>query len=249
MMPLYVLGHFFGAQWICQHLFEQNGFLEPPPAEVDWARYRQTGLHGYQLAEALFNLQGIEGFAGIHTRLLKGEIEPCIGELEEQFRLVLPHGKRGENYDLEVVRDTGIVCCETKVKLEAGELKAQGVYRSLEDARKRNLPKSKPGVIFLLIVGNTTNKELQEKAKIVYRAVQRLFRQTKRIVGVVLLTRMYHFSEHDEIMRSMWRTIPNSNGEHPVSLLDNFSNEHNEPDTENWTYLMRYRPRFVFDWA
>lgn len=257
-IPLYVLGHFFGDQWIRQHLFEQDGFLKPPPAEVDWARYRQTGLHGYQLAEALFNLQGIEGFSGIHNRLLRGEVEPCIGELEaarflkirgEQFRFVVPHGKRGEDYDLEVLRDAGIICCEAKVKLEAEELTEQGVYRSLEDARKRNLPKSKPGVIFLRIVGNTTNKELQAKAKIVDRAVQRLFRQTKRIVGVVLLTRMYHFSDHDEIMRSMWRTMQNPHSQHPGSLHDNFPNEHIEPDTENWTYLMGYKPRFVFDWA
>ena len=258
MMPRYVLGHFFGDQWIRQHLFEKDGFLKPPTKEVDWLRHQQTGLHGYQLAEALFNLQRIEGFAGIHNRLLKGEIEPCVGELEaarflkiraEKFRFVVPQGKRGEDYDLEALRDTGMICCEAKVKLEADELTEQGVYRSLEDARRRNLPKSRPGVIFLRIVGNKTNKELQAKARIVDRAVRRLFRQTKRIVGVVLLTRMYHFSKNDEIMWSLWRTMPNPNCDYPVSWLDNFMNEHIEPDTENWTYLMKYKPRFGFDGA
>jgi hypothetical protein len=257
MMPLYVLGHFFGDEWVRRHLFE-SGFLKPPSAERDRSKHQQVGMHGYQLAEALFNLQGIEGFNGIHYRLLRGEIEPCIGELEaarflkvrrESFRFVVPQGRRGEDYDLEVRREAGTICCEAKIKLEDEELTEKGVYESLRRARSRNLPSAKPGVIFLRVLGTTTNKELQAKAKVVNGAVQRLFRQATRVVGVVLLTSMYRFSEEDETMWGLWHTFPNNNSNYPTSLLEGFQNEHIEPSRENWTYLIGYHPRFVFDWG
>lgn len=139
MMPLYVLGHFFGDEWVEQHLFEK-GFLKPPSKFVDREKQQQIGLAGYQLAEALFNLQEVEGFACVHSRVLAGELEPCIGELEaagflkrrgEQIRFVTPRGSLGHDYDLEIKRDTGAICCEVKIKLEAGTLTRKGLFNSL----------------------------------------------------------------------------------------------------------------------
>ena len=202
MMPLYVLGHYFGDDWVGKHLFAAS-FLKPPSGKTDRPKQQQVGQHGYQLSENLFNLQNVEGFDGIHSRLLKGEIEPCIGELEaarflklrgEQIRFVTPKGKLGEDYDLEILRETGAICCEVKIRLEAEELTEEWAYSRLGDAREQ-LPKSKPGLTFLRIVGVLTNDELQAKARIIDKAVRRLFGQTKRIIGVVLLTRGYQFSE------------------------------------------------------
>ena len=116
----------------------------------------------------------------------------------------------------------------------------------LEHARKQ-LPKDKPGLIFLRVIGNTNRAELQLKAGIVQKAVQRLFAQTQRIVGVILLTRMYELSEGDQTMWDLWRTIPNLRTRYPAALLDNFANEHIDVDFESpdWTYMARYYPRFI----
>lgn len=258
MMPLYVLGHFFGDDWVDQHLFKA-GFLKPPSRFEDRAKQQHIGLLAYTLAEDLYNLQSIEGFDGIHARILKGNIESCVGELEaagflrrrgEQIKFVTPKGKIGDDYDLEITRDTGAICCEVKIKLEAEELTEIGVFNSLEHARKQ-LPKRKPGIVFLRVVGSRTREELQIKAKIVNEAVRRLFNQTRRVVGVILLTRMYEFfeDEREPVLHSLWRTMPNEKSEFPVSLLKDFPNEHFDCQENAWVRLGQYRPRFVFDWG
>jgi hypothetical protein len=133
--------------------------------------------------------------------------------------------------------------------LEAEALTEKGSFNSLEHARKQ-LPKDKPGLIFLRVIGNTTNAELQLKAQLVQGAVQRLFGQTQRIVGVILLTRMYELSEENQTMWDLWRTIPNPRSKYATSLLDNFSNKHRDLDLDppHWTYLAKYYPRFMHDW-
>ncbi len=144
MMPLYVLGHFFGDQWLERHLFGK-GFLKPPSRFVDREKQQQIGLTGYQLAEALFNLQAVEGFSGIYSRLLGGELEACVGELDaagflkrrgERIRFVIPKGSLGNDYDLELQREGRTICCEVKVKLEAETLTEKGCFNSLERARR-----------------------------------------------------------------------------------------------------------------
>ena len=49
MMPLFVLGHFFGVPWVKQRLYG-NGFLKPPSRYVDPQKQQHVGLRGYQLA-------------------------------------------------------------------------------------------------------------------------------------------------------------------------------------------------------
>jgi hypothetical protein len=257
MMPLYVLGHFFGDGWVKQNLFE-GGFLKPPSKFVDRAKQQHVGLLAYTLAEDLYNLQSIEGFDGIHARILKGGIESCVGELEaagflqrrgRRIRFVTPRGKIENDYDLEASGDDGTICCEVKTKLEADELTVAGVFNSLEHARKQ-LPRTKPGVIFLRVVGSRTHDELQAKAKIVDKAARRLFNQTRRVAGVILLTRMYEFfdDESEPVLQSLWRTMPNERSEVPVPLSKTFPNEHFECHSYAWVRLSQYRPRFVFDW-
>ncbi len=256
MMSLYVLGHFFGDEWVEKNLFTQS-FLKPPSRFTDREKQLQVGLSGYQLAETLFNLQDLDGFQSIHSRLLTGELEPCIGELEaasflkrhgEKVRFIIPEGLLGENYDLEMSRDAVTICCEVKIKLEAAALTEKGLYNSLEHARKQ-LPKNKPGLIFLRVVGNKTNSELQAKANLVQPAIRRLFRQTRRIIGVVLLTRMYEHMEDQTTAWNLWRTIPNLKSDYSMLLLDNFPNEDVNVDRKSplWTYLNKYYPRFIQD--
>jgi tetratricopeptide (TPR) repeat protein len=125
-IALSVLLHFLGSNWVEQYLFK-NGPLKPPPRSVDPFRQFVIGREGYALAEMLFNLQHETGFEGIRERLIAGNIESVISEMEaarflkmygENFRFVEPTGKKGFDYDLEVFRPGLTIQCEVKAKAE-----------------------------------------------------------------------------------------------------------------------------------
>jgi hypothetical protein len=208
-------------------------------------------LQGYKLAEMLFNLQEVDGFPILHSRLLAGEIEAVIGELEaatflkrrgERFRFIKPTGNLGGNYDLEILRKAGTICCEVKTKLESEVLTVKGVLNSLENARKQ-LPKDQPGLIFIRIGGSPDRKQLTSSANLVHTAAKRLFGQTSRIVGILLLTREYSYEEDQVIvMWDLWRAMPNPNSIHPLSLLEPFREASNfKSDPGNWNFFIQLR--------
>jgi hypothetical protein len=255
-MPLYVLGHFFGADWVRQHLFE-DGFLKPPSMHVDRAKQQEIGSQAFLLAENLFNLQGVDGFSDVYKRILSGQIEDCVAELEvarlvklrgDDFRFVLPRGRKGEDYDLEILKIDLTIHCETKSKLEARELSANQVWRRLDDARKQ-LPKEKPCLIFLRIGGDHTRSGIQAKAAVVQAGVEKVFRQSTKVLGVILLTRMFEGADEDFEVRTLWRMIPNAQCKFPASLLDSFRHQSVKEPSSSWTYLATYRPRFAFGWT
>jgi len=197
-MPLYTLARYFGDSWVRKHLFD-NGFLKPPSRMVSREEQQRVGMQGYLLAESLFNLQSHENFADIYDRMAKGEIEPCIGELEvaryfslkdERFRFRKPIGRRGQDFDLEWFKDGVLVCCEVETKLESRILDSQGVWKTLDHARQQ-LPKDQPGLIFLRVLGHSDRDSLTNTTTIVKTAVDRLFRQSGRLLGVIMLTRVY----------------------------------------------------------
>ncbi len=255
-MPLYVLGHFFGDDWVRQHLVEE-GFLKPRSMHIDRIKQQEIGSQGFLLAENLFNLQDVDGFSDVYKRILSGQFEDCIAELEvarfvnlrgEDFRFVLPLGRKGENYDLEILKTGLTINCETKSKLEARELSANQVWRRLDDARKQ-LPKGKPCLIFLRIGGDHTRSGIQAKAAVVQAGVEKVFRQSTKALGVILLTRMFEESDEDFEVRTLWRMIPNAQCKFPSSLLDSFRHQSVKELSNRWTYLVRYRPLFGFNWT
>ena len=249
-MPLYVLGHFFGVSWVKQHLYRQ-GFLKPPLRSVNPEKQQLVGLRGYHLAEMLFNLQHADGFAGVHNRILRGEVEACSGELEAaalakkhgvKFRFVEPNGKIGDDYDLEIFHEGVTICGEVKTKLEADEIAEKGVFNSLEHARKQ-LPKGTPGLIFVRVVGTKSDREMQAQFKIAHRAAKRLFGQSRRLIGIVVLTRLYQFAKDESILWQSWMSVPNKGSKHPAQLLSIFPNNRQfDVLAEHWTPMFVYRP-------
>lgn len=254
-MALYTLGWFFGDDWVKKYLFE-GGFLKPPSGHVDRETQQQIGMQGYLLAEALFNFQSYENFGAIHSRLLAGEIEPCVGELEaarflrirgKKIRFRKGSGVFGQDFDLEWLVDERIICCEIETKLEALGLDENRVWKTLDHARQQ-LPKLEPGVIFLRVLGHSTREDLNATGRIVSVAVQRLFRQSRRLLAVILLTRVYQFEDDNLCMWPAWKAMINPKSNHPTYLVEDIRDSHTGLP-EDWTELVRYKPRFVFDWA
>ena len=249
-MPLYVLGHFFGVSWVKQHLYGR-GFLTPPPRNVYPEKQQLVGLRGYHLAEMLFNLQHADGFSGVHNRILRGEVEACLGELEAaalakihgvKFRFVEPNGKIGDAYDLEILHEGFTICGEVKTKLEADEMTEKSVFNSLEHARKQ-LPKETPGLIFVRLVGTKSGPEMQAQFKIAHRAAKRLFGQSRRIIGIVVLTRLYQLAKDESVLWPSWMSVPNRSSKHSAQLLSIFPNNRELVVlAEHWTPMSVYRP-------
>ena len=254
-MALYSLGHFFGDDWVKRHLFE-GGFLKPPACHVDRETQQRVGMQGHFLAEALFNFQEYENFGGIHARLLKGEVEPCVGELEAAHFLAIrgktirfrkSQGIFGQDFDLEWLAEDRVICCETETKLEANTLEVNRVWKTLDHARQQ-LPKLEPGVIFLRVIGHSAQEELEATGVIVRAAAERLFRQSRRLLAVVLLTRFYCFEGNTLKLWPAWSVMINPGSAHPSSLVEGIQGNHTGVPAD-WTELARYKPRFVFDWA
>lgn len=200
-ITLLVLGHFLGSNWVKRHLFSE-GPLKPPSFHVDPKGQFKAGWEGHLLAEMLFNLQHEQGFDGVRKRLLEGNVEATIGELEaarflqmhgETFRFVESSGRKGMDYDLEILRPASVIRAEVKTKLEADGVTVEGVYRSLNKARGQ-LPEDETSLIFVRTGGSFDDEQLLSSMKSFHIASERLLRQSSRIIGTVLLTQKYYYS-------------------------------------------------------
>jgi hypothetical protein len=66
------------------------------------------------------------------------------------FYFVTP--RRGRSYDLYITLSDGVTLrAETKCKQEETEISLDTVKDSLQYARKRQLPKTRPGIIFIKV--------------------------------------------------------------------------------------------------
>lgn len=115
-----------------------------------------------QLAEMLINCQWIPGYAGCIKQLETTDmIESTYAELDiaralisfkVDFRFNERKMKRGEDFDLLIRLPNGSeVCADTKCKLESTPFSEQTIKNTLGYARKRNLPRDRPGIIFAKI--------------------------------------------------------------------------------------------------
>jgi len=197
------LRFFFGNQWTNENVFSihkdtpahhRQGrlFLRTDTTEQnDQFRHMQRVTN---LAEITFNLQGVDGLKQRISLMDKHDLESALGEMECAallshpkliFRFVTPTGSKGLDYEAEVMTSANrIVCCEIKAKSEQTSADAQTLWSTLEKARKQ-LPKSQPGLVLVRIPEEWVKQ--QDIQTIVSDAVVKVFRQSHRVVAVVLM--------------------------------------------------------------
>ena len=163
-LAIAVLRLFFGQDWIDQHVngSAKSKFLtcvESPEQDRERQRMRRVIL-----AEMLFNLQRVDGFQGVRSKMQEGDIEPTYGALEIArmivttatdtklwFRFVSESRILRRDYDLSIKFSDGVsVRAETKCKMEETEITLTTIEQSLSRAKKQ-LPQHVPGIAFIKI--------------------------------------------------------------------------------------------------
>lgn len=189
-----IIAHFLGRGWFEKHIRHdapRRGFLN-----LDFssdANREASVFRVVELAENLFNLQNIDGFSACIEQMRFGaeKIESTCAELDfgrfllihdVQFRFLERSGSKGADYDYEIVYPDGIrVAAEAKCKFEGTDANPQSVKNSLKKARKQ-LPDSKPGIIFVKIPQNWFDDPAIMRA--IVDIGQEFLRTTRRIVSI-----------------------------------------------------------------
>jgi hypothetical protein len=185
-----VVMHMLGQQWFEDYIMpgakHKNILTLTNVIDADEAA-RQVRI--VDLAEMLYNLQEVEGYVEWVRRLINGDVEATLAELDlgrmlflhsVQFRFVFPVMKKGSDYDVEIIYPNGIVACaDAKCKIEGNDFSAKTIDNSLEKARKQ-LPRNKPGIIFVKHPAKWAADNLAE----LHEATKAFFRTSKRIVSV-----------------------------------------------------------------
>jgi hypothetical protein len=119
-----VIKAFLELPWIDKHLDSNTstpGLLTIRGTEIEQNLAR---IRIVDLAESLFNLCRIRGFADCIARMkTASNPEPSLAELhigkmlyanDWQFRFIVPRGGRGDNYDLQIMYCYQFVCGDAK---------------------------------------------------------------------------------------------------------------------------------------
>jgi hypothetical protein len=191
-----IIRSFLGIEYLERHFgpdAPNDGFFKLTPenaSNIEAARnYRIVDL-----AELLFNLQRIPGFARcVLTMKDAKNPEPSYAELHIarmlyingwQFRFVEPTGEKGEDYDFAINYYNNRVCADAKCKIEATDLSANTVRKTLSGSREQ-LPKDRPGVFFVKVPPWWI--ETREAQETTIQGVEAFFAQgSGRVVSVSL---------------------------------------------------------------
>lgn len=202
----FVLVHFLGEPWLHTHVLygcSRQGYLSmnPTMGENGFGEDRAHTQRVLQLAEMLFNLQGIEGIDQCLDRLFSGQIEATMAELGfgmfmrmqgANFRYVSPSGVMGQDYDIELIYPDGLTACgDIKCKLDGSAFSKAGLLSTLKKARKQ-LPPDRPGIAFVKVpqewvARDTGNLGLGDD---IDDLLDEFFRSTKRMVLVAFYSKL-----------------------------------------------------------
>jgi hypothetical protein len=219
-----VLRHFLGSDWVQQHVFQgvESEFFKTL-SEVEINRFKHQD-RVVTLAEILFNFQQIDGIEQRIERLQTANVETAIAELEAakllfrsglNFAFVREQGIKGWDYDVDVHLESELViACEMKCKLESTTL-TKGTIRNTLDVARGQLPKDRPGVIFIKIPDHWP--EAPDAKTLIVAALEAAFGRTGRISAVV-----FHWEE--------WRIQPGAG----AARIVRFRTEHNPKTRYPW---------------
>jgi hypothetical protein len=193
-----VVRHFFGQQWCEDNIIQDAAHSRP----AGFLRLDFTpGFEGERktsrildFAEMLFNLQHFAGFDDRVNQMFGKQVESTFAEFDFArflylhdiaFKFVTPTSVKGKDYDFGIeYADGREACADAKCRLEGTEVRADTIKNSLNKARTNNLPRGKPGIIFVKVP--QTWLEQGDVRKGVDAVVDGFLRQTERIVSVVV---------------------------------------------------------------
>ena len=208
----YVLAYFFGDPWLHDHVLfgcRYPGYLTMRPVMQGGGMGidKDHTLRVVELAEILFNLQGVPGVEHCLDRMFSGQIEPTLAELDfgmflhrqgVAFSYVAPSGVKTQDYDVDVPYDGGSVASgDIKCKIEGSNYTEATVLNSLRKARQQ-LPGDRPGLIFVKVPqewvdAGTGNLGVGDD---VSETLTKFFRDTKRVLLVVFYTKLtFHLAQ------------------------------------------------------
>jgi len=221
-----VVKHFLGIEWLEKNVYPhptKGGILRLDADKMENAQAQAFRV--IDLAELLINLQNIEGFDQLIYRMKTHDPESYLAELrvgrilyinDAHFRFITPGGKKGDDYDLEIIYPDGmIVCAETKCKIEGTEISAATIKNALGEARGQ-LPQDKPGVIFVMV----PQRWLEEGAeRLLVETAIAFLKGTGRVASVKYYVEPLAFSngtmsqghKYKEISNPHHRLYPNRN--------------------------------------
>jgi hypothetical protein len=194
-----IIGHFLGKEWVKANIPQQNAgstdpvgffqmdFSSPEKAEAKTARI-------LDFAETLFNLQDVGGFDARINQMRTGDAEAACAEFDfgrflyihdVDFRFVVPSGQRGRDYDCAVTYTDGrSACADAKCRIENSDIRPAAIRHALETARKKNLPKDEPGIVFVKVP--QTWLQFSDVRHGLVDVAAEFLRQTERIVLIAL---------------------------------------------------------------
>jgi hypothetical protein len=148
-----------GVEWLRKHFdpdLRKQGIFK-----IGFGNSEEDAARNYRvidLAELLVNLKDIEGVQECLLRMREADNpESGLAELHIAkmlyinrwpFRFVKPQGKRGNDYDLEIICHNQTRCGDTKCKIESTDLSSETITSTLKNGRTQ-LPPDGPGVFFI----------------------------------------------------------------------------------------------------
>jgi hypothetical protein len=229
----------FGPLWV-----EKN--LDPSNGEGFLTHHFDRVL---DLAELIYNLQCVDGFNNCVQQMLKGDVESAYAELDfgrmlymhsQKFRYVTRSGKRGDDYDIEIMADDGVViCADAKCKIQAKEFNSESLANTSRDARTQ-FPKDKPSALFVKVPQHWLSTIEQGTALL--NVARKFLRRTGRVTSVKLYVNQLQYDNGVVAHTQAFKEISNPNNRFdPKRDWDLFSkNVQGSPVPPIWKRLVNF---------
>lgn len=254
LLSRYVLAEILGEDWVREYVVRSD---TPTFLLNNNETPFETAMHVVrviQLAEMLLNCQWIRGYGNCVSQLKTPEmIESTYAELDIARALITHNrkfifndrtGKRGADFDLLITLPDGTeACADTKCKLESTAFSEQTILNSLEDARSRNLPKTRPGIIFAKIPREWV--ETDEQHQKIVEITERFFKTTERIVSVKYYVSFISEDEHLFRETMGWYEIANPRNRFDKAVDWRLFASHSEVAAFSWNGMPPHWKRIL----
>jgi hypothetical protein len=240
---LAVIRYWLGTEWVDRNLHPLTGHHIFRAASDETPELELRALRMRNIAENLFNLQYVDGFQELTQRMQAQDAEASMAELQVgrllymhdvDFSFIAPSRRSGADYDLEIRVPGHTICGETKCKISTSSLSVRSLANDIKKAAKEQLPRDRPGIIFLAFPPHW----LQGPDRLVaeqqtMEAAAAALRSYSRVISVVLYTTPF---SHDGTMAEEgheFLEVPN-----PVHKF--------QPASPHFHPLLRYRPTATY---